>query len=676
MKIHHLQFLIISSFIILIAAGCAVSKPAICKKDQSLYCVSNGNFTDQWYDYYERALSCMEGECYDAALADLDQAVSLRGNDMRMARTFGMHFVDYFPHREKGLIHYLMGDDKNAVIEFEASIASDPSEKARFYLDRARKRIMESRTGRSSSKPSIMVNFPQNMSKTPDIRIKDDPVIISGVVTDEIELVSEVTIYRKPVFIEATGPTIKFSEALYLEQGTHRINIMARNLMGGETRQEHLIHIDRVGPVVSVESYQPGRSVSGHISDESGKIDLFINDRFVETLKKKKTRFSAKLDPDTDSVSIKAVDMLGNETIMFIDDKPAIDNLTLTMIASRKSEVSQDSSYDGYGTARMGKVTSDLPVISIRGFADTLTVFKENFSVPIEIKSRNLVASVHVNGSEILRSAGKIVSINHFIRLKPGENNILITVEDQVGNETSKQISIIRKIPEAFKLKHRYGLVFHLFDNTGEDRVKAIFSHHFLDGMIKKNRFRIRIRKQLKDFLTLHKQSLEWKPIEYPMSDYKSGFVPVSGVVLGMIHETGQGVEIAARLVDIESRQTLLTADVYKDSFDDSTLARLAARLNEKFHRMLPVSTGKVIQISENRLIAILRYPGSTKEAVQAAWPVIVFRDILKNQVDGSDTRIICDGIMDTMKKNGQVSVKVEKKHVKNISATDRIVNR
>ena len=71
-------------------------------KNGVTYCKADGNFTHEWYDYYERGLSCMEGECYEYALADFDTAIGKRPDDKRMARTFGMHLKDYFLIGKKG----------------------------------------------------------------------------------------------------------------------------------------------------------------------------------------------------------------------------------------------------------------------------------------------------------------------------------------------------------------------------------------------------------------------------------------------------------------------------------------------------------------------------------------------------------------------------------------------
>jgi hypothetical protein len=58
-------------------------------------------------------------EQLDAALKDLATAIGKRDKDQRNARTYGMHFVDYFPHRELGIAYYHKGDLVKAAKELE-----------------------------------------------------------------------------------------------------------------------------------------------------------------------------------------------------------------------------------------------------------------------------------------------------------------------------------------------------------------------------------------------------------------------------------------------------------------------------------------------------------------------------------------------------------------------------
>ncbi len=130
---------------LLIWAGPVFSEPAPeCVKEGVKYGVTRGSFRSEWWNYLERGESYLAGGCYQAALNDLDQAIALRGKqvknerDKKRARTYGLHFVDYFAHREKGIALYYLGIHQEARVELERSLGYTDSERARQYLEMAK----------------------------------------------------------------------------------------------------------------------------------------------------------------------------------------------------------------------------------------------------------------------------------------------------------------------------------------------------------------------------------------------------------------------------------------------------------------------------------------------------------------------------------------------------------
>jgi len=135
-----------------------------CVKDGHKYGVVEGNFREEWFSYQERGTSYLEGGCYEAALADLERAIELRsaqdraadvpGCDQRRARTYGMHFEDWFGHREKGIALYHMGRIDEAIKELELSLQCTESSRAQFYLDKARADRLKS-SGADTKNPAV-----------------------------------------------------------------------------------------------------------------------------------------------------------------------------------------------------------------------------------------------------------------------------------------------------------------------------------------------------------------------------------------------------------------------------------------------------------------------------------------------------------------------------------------
>ncbi|MCP4107491.1 MAG: hypothetical protein GY749_18435 [Desulfobacteraceae bacterium] len=643
----------------LFSASCAVKQP-VCTKDDTTYCRTRGNFTGQWYDHYERALSCMEGECFDAAISDLDESVKTRDQDQRKARTLSMHFIDYFPHREKGLIHYLEGRYEEAKTELELSIKYYPSAKALFYLDEVRKKIMETER-QSPTKPDLLIVFPELSEDSTWTR--DDPVIISGVANDEHQYISEIILAGNPVFIEASSKSVEFTENLELDQGRHEIDIIARNLLGGETDRRIVINVDRTGPVIILKKFAPGVSVIGYLYDESGEISLLVNDKPVKIPKGEDVEFNVTLGPDAQHVTLLAKDKLGNETITNVTEAMSIKTSPSPMLVQNSSGAVVD-------TGRVFSVLSGKahgPEIILKGWSDHETVFKKSVNFQVEVKSRNNIEKISINDKpRVIHRSGKIVSFNYFARLKQGKNTFTITALDESGRTSIKNIGITRKIPEAFQLKNRYSLTMNPFDSAGGKPGQVMFQYHFLEDIISRNRFQISARKELEAILDHEGFSLS----------RKSNADTIDSVLLGVIYDTKNGIEIAARLVDVESRETLATADVYDDHKHNLSFASMAKKLSEKLHRALPIMDGSITRILENRVVVTPEKWIPVKGKVIKPWPLILYREKTpKDRVRGSDTEIICNGGVDAF-DGKELKAFVQDCSQDNIRLRDKVVSR
>lgn len=127
----------------LLVVGCA-SRPA----DGPALSVP---FRNRWWHFYERGLAWADAGDDARAEADLRQCLRLRRTDSRLARTYGMHFVQCFAHRELGAVLLRRGELDAAERELRASLAQEPSAKAEFLLQQ----IAERRAGRAAAAPAV-----------------------------------------------------------------------------------------------------------------------------------------------------------------------------------------------------------------------------------------------------------------------------------------------------------------------------------------------------------------------------------------------------------------------------------------------------------------------------------------------------------------------------------------
>ena len=107
--------------------GCAVEKGMVYEKDGKFYGKPDGLFKSQWNDFYARGVSYSDGEFWEDAAADFSKALEKRQDDQRRARTYGMHFIDYFPNRELGIAYFHLGRFQEAVRALEFSPSPPPT---------------------------------------------------------------------------------------------------------------------------------------------------------------------------------------------------------------------------------------------------------------------------------------------------------------------------------------------------------------------------------------------------------------------------------------------------------------------------------------------------------------------------------------------------------------------
>jgi len=101
------------------------------EKDGEIY--GSLNAKARWWHYYNSALSFAEGGFFKETEDYFLEALKIREKDQKRARTYGHHFIDYFPNRELGIIFYKTGDYKNAEKYLDISLEQCFSKKAEKY---------------------------------------------------------------------------------------------------------------------------------------------------------------------------------------------------------------------------------------------------------------------------------------------------------------------------------------------------------------------------------------------------------------------------------------------------------------------------------------------------------------------------------------------------------------
>ncbi|MDL1963467.1 MAG: hypothetical protein LWW98_03850 [Deltaproteobacteria bacterium] len=672
--------------------ACAVSHGPVFEKDGKKFGVVRGNFTDRWYDYYERALSYIDGGFYDEALFDLNVAIKKRPAEKRWTNTYGMHFMDYFPHRETGIIHYFLGNYDAAKSELELSGSQEPSAKARFYLDEVRKHIML-RGKKDISKPVLTLKYPQ--------KTRDDPVTISGVAKDE-RYVSEIILFGEKILMESSDQMISFEKDLPLMQGRHKIEVIARNLLGGEEKQTIFIHVDRSGPVIIINKFVPGVVMQGYLYDESG-IKSFIVNGTENNVSVDNNAFNVFLKPDMRNITLSAIDTLGNKTRANISPETITSKKRFKtvprnlLLAQNFSDIADDSG------SQLFLISNDRPGIILKGWPEKETVFKKYADIEVQVKGKTRIKELTIqvesktgqypaiNKLRDNHKTGRIVSFNQSVSLEQGKNTIIVRAKDISGRESIKKIVITRQIPEVLRLTHRYAVKMCPFDSktwkkevgvfqrlfsgipifSGSSRFmktenRALFQQLLLGSFISNNRFQVMVQKELQTYLNEYNfERIMVTPYE------RKGLKNPHALLLGNTFTDRNGIEVTARLVSLKTFEEIVTKDVYVKFPCRSALRSMAEELSEKFHNALPLMDGKINRITKKKIYAIFE-----SEKTRQGWPIILYREQAPryNPVTGislgSDTEIIGNA---GMGKNETIFVTTQNSGIRK---GDKVINR
>jgi curli biogenesis system outer membrane secretion channel CsgG len=616
-------YLILILAVIVVIFSCA-QKPSgtVYVKNGKQYGKVAGTFRHRWWNYYERGVSYADGEFYAEAVSDFKEAIRQRERDQRRARTYGMHLVDYFPHRELGIVHYFIGDLQSAQQELELSLMQFPSAKARFYRDRVRKNLIEKQ---KKAVPPPILNLD---IRTERIWTKADPVVISGVAEDD-NYINRLTINNTLLFMQGAQKIFRFEEKLALSQGRHTVEIEVENLIGKITKQTLTIQVDREGPTIVVDQIElkdtaTGKEVliGGSIFDEAGVSELTIYGRRLAITRGVEVSFAKKLALDKDELEVIAKDTLKNQTTARISlSSFKTGGISRIMLACSDCDepATRIAGIFGLNDTRP-------PEILLKGWTGSQTVFQEKIYLEGQVRDQNKIVDLLLNDKQILRRRGNIIFFNRLVELAEGENILAIKAGDEKGNSAQKVITVVRRIPKVLQLNERLSMTVLPFEQKGElSEISNSFQDYLINDLVNRNRFNMVERTKLEAIL--EEQKLSRTKLFDEKTALKLGRLIASQVITaGSIVSSRTGVEIIARVIDTETSAILAAADVYDEVAELKTLRLLSEGLAVKFHREFPLLQGLVIQKKGDNIFTDL---GENLIKVQRR--LIIFRDIPVN---------------------------------------------
>lgn len=629
----------------LILGGCAAEQGARQGDDGETYGTTKGNFRSTWWGYAERGSSYLAGKFYAEAKTDLEKALEGRSEDSWRARTYGLHFVEYFPNRELGIAEFHLGNLDAAEAALNNSLASVDTERAHYYLDLVRKEKIAKGTVSDSTDPEIAMvvsaasatgaaqpeqaaaETPQ--SATPSAAVPPT-IIATRELTFEVDTkddngVAEVTVNDEKVYQRGAtkaNEVLASKKEVVLDEGTHKIEVAAKDLAEKEVKKEVEVTVDLTGPTIGVFSpIEPTVTdhgtviLEGSTVDKNGVVSVAVDQRIVkETPGDKKVDFNSELPlaAGENTFVLAARDVAGNETrsaIKVFQGDPNSTQAKLWLLKQKNPELLQYASAAGLplldltlsvddpaaaeGEIRLKSPKPDQP-------------YRHNRTLRVsgEVVTQSKVTSLSINGQPVdeLTGAPK-ESFNRRLPIDTsveGESKIAVNIEatDESGKTYTQTFDVDVRPVELNSKESRMPVAVLAFaganvDAGVTDNLRLTTEAQILAA----DRFRVVDRTRLQDVLTEQQLSAALADPNEALALGKLTNAYVFLVADVFPHDQA-GLEIKARLIDAGTSDLIATLDSFVDDKNDTAKVTAACKaLSEQLSGRYPRLSGEVLSV-------------------------------------------------------------------------------
>lgn len=621
--IFFLQRAVFILFIVLPFSGCVTGKKIV--KGGKEYCIIQEAFRGKYWEYFLRGLSCMEGGFYEEAIHDFEEAIKKRNDDQWRARTYGMHFIDYFPNREMGIAFYRLKQYEDAIKLLEKSLNTVESAKTKYFLNQTRKAIINEKKS-DKLPPVLTIHAPLDNSVTNQLTLT-----VSGVAEDE-NFVSRVLINNAPILLELSGESVPFETIVHLKKGSNEIKIEAEDLTGKAAETSLKVYVDRDGPLITIEDYHiVNRQVviSGFISDDSEIKRFAINGKETHAALSKEIAFEEEVDMSQGNVMIliEAEDIAGNSTRAELDVSSNTSSIPVwPMVASLEDGRLYIVSPRKFADSKFAEQTREAspPVIKIKELTDGIEVYKEEILIEGKVSDNTKVTQLSINDEPIFIRQGKIAYFSTLRELSVGENKFIIRALDSDGLTGEKVINIIRKEHQIKQLSMRMSIAnFPMKIFTQNDMFQVYVHDILIESFIEQKRFKLIERKEIDK--VLRELKLSQTELVDPGAALETGnMLGVEGIITGTIYETEDYLEIVARLIDTQTGEIMSSNDVFCEGKGLRVIRERVEELAYKFKIDFPLLEGLITDFKENTIIFALGLKNKLKESMG----IIIFREI------------------------------------------------
>jgi len=591
-----------------IITGCAAEQEARVGEDGKTYGTTEGTFRGRWWSYAERGSSYLSGKMYAEAKKDLLKALDGRSTDSWRARTYGLHFVEYFPNRELGVVEFHLGNLEAAEAALKDSLEAVDTERAHYYLDLVRRAQIAKGSISDTTEPELNTTLePGRILASRELDFEVDT-------TDDVG-VAELTVNGEEVYQRGASEAnekLAAKEEVILNEGTHKIEVAARDLSEKVVKKEVEVVVDLTGPTIGVFSpIEPTVTEHGTVVlegatvDKHGVVSVAVDQGLVaESPGSKKLPFDTELPlaAGENTFVVAARDVAGNETrsaIKVFQGDPDSAEAKLWLLKQKYPE-------------RMKLASAGLPVMNL--------TFGVDEPAPGEIRLKSPQADRPYRHNRTLRVSGEVVTQTKVTSLKingepfdeltgapkesfnrrlpidatdDGNTQVAVNIEatDENGKVYTQDFNVDVRPVELNTKESRMPVAVLAFAGSNVDTSVTDYLRLTTEAQVLgEGRFRVVDRTRLQDVLTEQQLAAALADPDEALTLGKLTNAYVFIVADVFTHDQA-GLEIKARAIDAETSDLIATLDAFVDDKEDRAKVEAACRglalqLAERYPRL------------------------------------------------------------------------------------------
>lgn len=608
-----------------IIAGCQTSPSDNYTVEGKAYGVISGVFHGRWWNYYERGSSFLAGGFLNEAEQDLRTALQSRSRDTWQARTYGLHFVEYFPNRELGITLFKKGQLSEAETYLRNSLSQVDTERARYYLDLIIKERISKGELQDSEPPAVKAELievcgeitKERGKKTTSTAIKEINNRLRIECSDDLGI-EQIFVNQQPVFFRNGEKATVIEQPIETKEGKQEFIVTARDLAGKESTFNLSTQVDLTGPNIGI--FKPADylvtnsteiTLEGVALDNTGIAQIALNNSIISDgagAQRKEFYTVLTLKEGENVFIISALDTAGNETrtaIKTFKGEPRSQSAMLWCFAQRHHRLNNALASVSLSGPLFNEIflaqTEETGIdINIRA-PKPERPYRHNRAIRVagEITSSSAVQSLLINGEPYTQLTGapkeafnkRIPLSSDIVASGTGTVKLAIEAQNVQGKKANKEMNV--KVEPVLVNQNETKMSIALLAIAGRNPSDTFGNdlRTVLEGALQKQgRFYVLDRIFLQNIL--NEQQLSAGLADPNRALDIGRIVPAQVFVVGEVFPRGeQSAEVKLRLINTETSEVISIFDGFIDDVNNAQLISgkcetLARQLADFFPRL------------------------------------------------------------------------------------------